>query len=34
VHVALTEAEPESGPEYVADVHEEMPDIPSVPDAE
>src|SRR6185437_5139620 len=34
VQVALTDAEPESGPEYVADVHELMPDIPSDPDAE
>ena len=34
VQVALTVADPESGPEYVADVHEAMPDIASVPDAE
>ena len=33
VQVAFTDAEPESGPEYVADVHELMPDIASDPEA-
>jgi hypothetical protein len=31
VHVPLTVAEPESGPEYVVLVHDAIPDIASVP---